>query len=88
MLEYYKILNQIYNYKFVPANYEMTEEDKALTEQGNYTLSYGTDKVEIQQNKYVSWEKDGVSYTIMGFDLDLTDEEMLDMAGQMIEGAQ
>lgn len=85
--EYAGIKVECYNvvYKFVPPDYELTDEDNALLEQGNFTISYGTDEVQIQQNKYVSWEKNGVSYNLMGFDLDLTDEEMLDMTRQMIE---
>ena len=73
-------------YKFVPADYEETAEDRALEAAGGYYISYGNDKVEVQDSLSVKWEKDGVSYGIQGFDTDLTPEELFAMAGEMIQG--
>lgn len=73
-------------YKFVPADYEKTAEDQALEAKGNYYISYGNDTVEVQESMSVNWEKDGVSYSIQGFDADLTPAEMFTMAGEMIQG--
>lgn len=74
-------------YKFVPADYEETDDDRALEAAGGYYISYGNDKVEVEESSSVRWEKDGVSYNIQGFDTDLTPAEMFSMAGEMIQGA-
>ncbi len=73
-------------YKFVPADYQATAEDKAMEAEGDFYISYGNDKVEIQECSYVQWEKDGIFYRIQGFDTDISPQEMLAMAGEMIEG--
>lgn len=73
-------------YKFVPADYQETEEDKALEAAGDFYISYGNDKVEIRKSSSVQWEKDGISYMIYGFDTDVSPQELLAMAGEMIEG--
>lgn len=70
--------------KFVPADYELTDEDKANMENPNFNLAYGASEVEIKQGMFVNWEKDGVHYNMLGFDLPLSAEEMLDMAEEMI----
>lgn len=71
-------------YKFVPADYELTQEDKVNQEKDNYFISYGSDKVEIQKNSNVSWVKDGIVYQLLGFDLNLTADEMFDMAEEIM----
>lgn len=70
--------------KFVPADYELTDEDKANMENPNFNLAYGASEVEIMQGMFVNWVKDGVHYNMLGFDLSLSAEEMLDMAEEMI----
>lgn len=71
-------------YKFVPSNYELTDEDRANQEKDNFTISYGSDEVEIQTASDVIWEKDGVKYHLMGFDLNLGADEMFDMAEEIM----
>lgn len=71
-------------YKFVPPDYEPTEEDKAKQESGEIEISYGTDKVQVQTAYNVTWNKDGIFYNILGFDVNLSAEEMLDMAEEII----
>lgn len=71
-------------YKFVPPSYELTEEDQANLERDDFTISYGTDEVKVQQASNVRWEKDGVFYNLSGFDLNLSADEMLDMAEEII----
>lgn len=73
-----------YTYKFVPPSYELTEEDKANEEKDNYYISYGSEEVKIQKSQGVTWEKDGIYYNLAGFDLNLSADEMLDMAEQII----
>lgn len=71
-------------YKFVPPNYELTDEDKANLEKDDFTISYGSSEVQVQKASDVTWEKEGVFYHLMGFDLNLGAEEMLDMAEEVM----
>ncbi len=71
-------------FKFVPPDYELTEEDKAKQENGELAISYGSAKVQEQTSHDVIWEKDGIQYHILGFDVNLSAEEMLDMAEEII----
>lgn len=73
-----------YTYKFVPASYELTQEDIINKQKDNYMISYGSDEVTIQKVMDVRWEKNGISYEMLGFDLELTGEEMLDMAEEIV----
>lgn len=71
-------------YKFVPADYELTAEDKVNQEKDNYFISYGSSEVEIQKSATVAWQKNGVSYQLLGFDLNLSADEMFDMAEEVM----
>ena len=62
----------------------LTEEDKAGEARGDFYISVGSQEVEIHQNQTVTWDKDGVHYQLLGFDLSLNAEEMLDMAEEII----
>lgn len=72
-------------YKAVPPDYELTEEDKANMEKGHFQLAYGTEQVEISQSYCVGWVKDGIQYSINGFDLSQSGDELLNMAKEIIE---
>ncbi len=74
----------VYSYKFVPVDYELTEEDKANLERDDYYISEGSDEVEYAQMTHVTWEKDGVYYDLLGNDTALTGEEMFAMAKELI----
>lgn len=74
-----------YTYKFVPVDYELTEEDKENEARDDYFISYGSDEVEIMQNKGVTWEKEGTYYSLSGFDLSMSSDEMFAMANEVIE---
>lgn len=74
----------VYTYKFVPAGYELTEEDKANLERDDYEISEGADSVMFSQMTHVTWEKDGVFYDLLGTDTALSGEEMLGMAKEII----
>lgn len=70
--------------KQVPPDYVMTEEDKAGEAKGDFYISVGSQEVETHQNQSVTWDKDGVRYQLLGFDLNLGAEEMFDMAEEII----
>lgn len=74
----------IYTYKFVPANYELTPEDEANLKRDDYEISYGMDHVEIRQNESLLWEKDGVIYNLFGWDTSMDSEDFFRMAEELI----
>lgn len=75
----------VYTYKFVPAGYELTEEDKANLARDDYEISEGADSVSYSRITHVTWEKDGVYYDLLGMDTALSGEEMIGMARELIE---
>ena len=74
------------HYRFVPGDYEVPEGEKKLVEQGDIVISYGTDQVEDQISRSISWEKDGRAYTLMAFDTALEAENFYEMACELIDG--
>lgn len=71
-------------YKWVPADYELTEEDKANMERDDYFISYGADEVSENLVSYVIWTQDGIHYLINNIH-DKTEPEILfQMAQELI----
>lgn len=79
-LRFYKTIN-----KFVPVNYELTEEDKKNQEAGHFNLAYGSDKVEIQTSYMAEWNMDGQGYLLFKFGEDLSADELFAMAEEIID---
>lgn len=74
-------------YKAVPEDYELTEEDKQLMEQGKLDIGYGTDKVEAYTTQFINWYDEGIGYDILGMNTNITKDEMVDMAKAIINEA-
>ena len=74
-----------YMNKFVPPDYKMTDEDKKAEENGELVFSYGSDKVEIIEVQSVTWTEDGTHYLLMQMDGKLSDNELADMAKEVIK---
>ena len=74
--------------KFVPADYELTEEDKKNMESEDFNLAYGSSEVQINQGYHVLWIENNILYTLYGTDLSISPEEMLHMAEEMITNGQ
>ena len=72
-------------YKFVPPDYELTEQDKADEASGKYVFSYGSDEVETTEFKWVGWVQNGVAYSLSGHDIDLTADDLCAMAEEYID---
>lgn len=71
-------------YKFVPGDYIMTEQDKLDEASGKYVFSYGSDKVEVTHMQQISWQENGMCYTLINSD-DKVDKTILtDMASEII----
>ena len=71
--------------KFVPPDYELTEEDEKNMENPNFNLAYGSSEVEENKGFSTLWIEDGIIYNLYGTDLPITGEEMLEMARTIIE---
>lgn len=74
-----------YTNKFVPADYELTEEDKTAQENGDLVFSYGVDEVEIKHIQSAGFVKDGIRYTLTEMEESITQEDLLEMAREIIE---
>ncbi len=66
-------------YLFLPPDAEPSAEDKKLNEEGKLSISYGSDEPERRTFASVSWDMDGVNYSLFAFDAYGADE-LLQMA--------
>ena len=73
------------HYRFVPADYEESDEEKQQEKNGELVISYGSDEVEDQMFQSVLWEQDGVTYLISGYDTGLDAQTMFDMAAELVK---
>lgn len=71
------------NYLFLPPDAEATAEELAAQDAGELFISYGSDEREEQTCYHLDWNMDGQKYCLLGFDLDLSAQEMADMAAQL-----
>ena len=69
----------------VPADYELTEADKAAEAAGEIVFSYGSEKVTRMEIQSLQWSEDGVLSCLMQMDGSLTPEELAAMAKEIIE---
>lgn len=74
-----------YANKCVPADYKLTKQDKQDKLSGKYVFSYGTDKAEISQVQYLDWMQDGIHYSLLAMDSNLSKDELIKMAHQVID---
>ena len=73
------------HYKFVPPSYELSEEEQSAVDAGELYVSYGTDQVVENEISSVSWTSGGVLYVLQSFDTSLTEDQMVDMAREVME---
>lgn len=71
--------------KFVPGDYQQTEQDIKDEQDGKYVFSYGTDEIEIHEVQGVTWVEDGIKYHINAMDSPLSEAELVDMAKEVID---
>ncbi len=60
------------------------ETQERLDNDTHFFVSIGTEKVEHQQFSNISFIKGGSHYLICGFDTDLTEDDLFDMASEII----
>ena len=71
-------------YLFVPDDYKLDEDTKErLKEEKHFQVSYGADEKETLYFSTVSFENDGITYTIDSFD-DVDREELFSIAEELI----
>ena len=79
----------IYTYewtnKFVPDDYEMTEQDKIDEAEGKVVFSYGSDEVEVNEIKTVKFVKDNTQVTLMDMDSNVDMGELVNMLKTVID---
>ena len=73
------------HYRFVPPDYEKSDEEKQQEKNGELVISYGSDEVEDKMFQSVLWEQDGVTYLISGCDTGLDAQAMFGMAAEFIQ---
>lgn len=72
-------------YKAVPPDYKPTAEEQAAVDAGEMQIGYGASEVTERDYRFLRWEQDGVAYTLYGFDLGMTADELFNMASEIIE---
>lgn len=78
------IYSDSYTNKFVPGDYELTEEDKAAQESGELVFSFGADDIKICEVKNVLWSVSDIHYTLTQIDGELSPEDLAEMAKEAI----
>ena len=74
------------HYKFVPANYELSEAEKQWEAiPGNY-ISYGSEAVKDTDVAFLCWQKDGIRYSFMDSGAKVTPQTLFAMAKELIQG--
>lgn len=71
-------------YKFVPEGYEFTDEDNQNIDDPHYEITFGSEKVEIQNYTGISFEKDGKYYSMFAWDSDMSADEWYAMAEELL----
>ena len=74
-----------YTNKFVPVDYEMTEQDKKDESEGKYVFSVGTSEVEISKVQHIGFEMNDLYYSILATDSELTQDDLVKMGQEIID---
>lgn len=72
-------------YRFVPPDYEISQEEQALIDAGDLYLSYGSSEVEDNQVQSLVWKEGDRHWTMLTFDNAITAEGMVQMAGEILD---
>ena len=72
------------HYKFVPEDYQVTEEDEAAKAAGHFYLSYGADEVQEYDYSFAGLTMEDVEYVIMSTE-GLDTDTMFTMAEELIK---
>ena len=73
-----------YENKFVPADYKLSDAEKAAEAAGEIVFSYGSDKVEQKTITIANWKNGGIYSSLMQMNGKLSKDELTDMAKEAI----
>lgn len=71
-------------YKFVPPNYQPTEEDKIAEANGSLAISYGSSEIEEQTMRTLSWNYNGIEYQLITNYAEVDRNALLDMSEEIL----
>ncbi|PHV70473.1 hypothetical protein CS063_10315 [Sporanaerobium hydrogeniformans] len=74
-----KVYYEARTMKFVPVDYELTEQDKQDQEAGKIDISYGTDTIQVINTQAITWYEEGITYTLLDMGYELDKEQLLEM---------
>ena len=75
-------------YRFVPPDYQVSDEEKAKEAAGELYISYGSDTVTDQVAQSMLWKDGEKVYIITAMDNPMTAQDMARMAGELIDNKQ
>ena len=75
-------------YRFVPPDYQVSDEEKAKEAAGELYISYGSDKVQDKVAQSMLWKDGEKVYIITAMDNPMTARDMARMAGELIDNKQ
>ncbi len=79
-LIYYSYIN-----KLVPPDYRPTDADKKAEKDGSVILSYGSEKIELNNVQGVAWEYQGLNYELLAINADISEDGLFGMAKEVID---
>ena len=77
-----------YTNKVVPADYELTDADKAAKANGDLVFSYGSAEVELNEIQSATLVKDGMQYQLLQINGKLSGDELVKMAEELVKMAE
>lgn len=69
-------------YRFVPEDYQLSEEEKEWADQPGHYVSYGADEVQEQIATFLLWTENGINYSIMNLGWDAFEADILFMMAE------
>ena len=73
------------HYKFVPEDYEKTEDDLSAEASGHYYISFGAEEIKEKDILSADFDLQGVHYNLLSLDAaDLTADDLFRMASEII----
>lgn len=73
-------------YRLVPGDYQPTPEDEAWSRQPNHYISYGSSTIQEQTMAFLTWQENGVSYTLYELGTTLPADTLFSMAETLLQG--
>lgn len=76
------------HYRFVPPEYQITEEEQKAVDAGELYVSYGSSEVEDKIMCFLEWEEGDIQYLLMSQGTDLGMEGMVEAGKQVIDSPE